>query len=397
MIDARPAGSGQAARFLLLYGLAWAGGTAAYSPFLALLLPVQVEAMAGHAAVDWLAYTTFAGAVSASLGNLLFGWLSDLTDNRRGWVGAGMVLSSLLLQAFPFAHGLAELVTLIVAWQFALNMMLGPLGAWAGDCVPDRQKGLLGGLIAFSPAFGAATGALVTSPGVAHANGRLVIVAVVVVACVIPVLLFGNPRTIEGIDALPQSKSSSRHRSQRVMLRMWLARLLVQIAEATLFAFLLYWFMTIDPTMNDTRTARIFSMVLAVSFLLALGAGRWADNHNRPILPLTICAAVSGVGLLVMACALTLAWAIIGYVIFGLATSMFLALHSGETLRVLPHPDRRGRDLGIFNLTNTLPSLIMPWLTVGLVPQFGFGVLFAVLALLATGASLLLISLPNLP
>ena len=100
--------------------------------------------------------------------------------------------------------------------------------------------------------------------------------------------------------------------------------------------------------------------------------------------------------MLIMAFAPSLEWAITGYVVFGLATSVFLALHSGETLRVLPRPDRRGRDLGLFNLTNTLPSLIMPWLTIGLVPQFGFQVLFVVLAVLAAGACLLLLFLPRL-
>jgi len=34
-------------RFVLLYALAWAGGTIAYVPLLTILLPVQVEALAG--------------------------------------------------------------------------------------------------------------------------------------------------------------------------------------------------------------------------------------------------------------------------------------------------------------------------------------------------------------
>ena len=57
---------------------------------------------------------------------------------------------------------------------------------------------------------------------------------------------------------------------------------------------------------------------------------------------------------------------------------------------MLPRPARRGRDLGFFNLTNTVPSLIMPWLTVALVPRLGFGALFGVLAALAIMAPLIL-------
>ena len=50
--------------------------------------------------------------------------------------------------------------------------------------------------------------------------------------------------------------------------------------------------------------------------------------------------------------------------------------------RVLPREDRRWRDLGLFNLTNTLPSLIMPRFALILVPYFGFSGLFVLLAIL---------------
>jgi hypothetical protein len=65
-------------------------------------------------------------------------------------------------------------------------------------------------------------------------------------------------------------------------------------------------------------------------------------------------------------------------------------------LRVLPSPANRGRDLGIFNLTNTVPSLIMPWLTIVIVPARGFAGLFVVLAVLASASAALLFSLRRL-
>ena len=79
-----------------------------------------------------------------------------------------------------------------------------------------------------------------------------------------------------------------------------------------------------------------------------------------------------------------------GYILFGLMAGVFLALHSSQTLRVLPRTRTRGRDLGIFNLTNTVPSLIMPWLVLLLIPLFGFSAFFALLAGLAALACLLL-------
>src|SRR3546814_10893518 len=92
----------------------------------------------------------------------------------------------------PLAKDVWTLVGIIIAWQLTLNMMLGPLAAWAGDCVPDDQKGLLGGLLAFSPALGAWSGALVTWPGLVSGESRLIVIALLVASAVLPVLLLGR-------------------------------------------------------------------------------------------------------------------------------------------------------------------------------------------------------------
>lgn len=386
----------QSRHFLWLYALAAAGGAVSYVPFLTLLLPIRVGELAADDTVGVLAYIAFAGAVSASVSNILFGWASDATRNRQGWILAGLVLSCILLLSVRRTDNASELLAMIVIWQIGLNMMLAPLAAWAGDCVPDMQKGRLGGLLAFAPALGALSGSLVTIPGLADADTRLMIVACLVAIMVLPVLIFGKPRPMPHL-----MRSSEDHeritvsRPRGTVARMWLSRLLVQIAEAALFAYLLVWFATIDDGFGDNQTAIVFTVVLGISVPLAMLAGRWSDRHDRPVVPLAFGAGIGAVGLVIMGFSQSLPLAIFGYVVFGLATSVFLALHTSQTLRVLPRPETRGRDLGLFNLTNTVPSLIMPWLTLALVPVFGFGGLFFVLAGLAGVATILLLSLQH--
>lgn len=383
--------------FLLLYALAWAGGAIAYVPFLTILLPVRMAALAGANDIQALGYVTFFGAIAASGGGVLFGWLSDRTGSRRFWVVAGLLLTIALLLVVPLATDVPSLIAIIIAWQLALNMMLAPLAAWAGDCVPDRQKGLLGGLLAFSPALGALSCAFVTIPGLADADGRLVLVALLVAGAVLPVLLLGRPRPFPELSApAPTEPGEGAARPASIVARMWSARLLVQIAEAALFAYLFFWFRSIEPAITDSETAQLFSLVLTIAVPLALLAGRWADRSGRPILPLVICAGVLTLGLAAMALSETLLTAKLSYVVFGVAATIFLSLHSSQTLRVLQRPERRGRDLGLFNLTNTVPSLIMPWLTISLVPGFGFDALFLLLAALASIAVVLLATMPRL-
>ena len=170
----------------------------------------------------------------------------------------------------------------------------------------------------------------------------------------------------------------------RVVLRMWAARLLVQIAEGGMFAFLLYWLRSIAPDYPEHGVANIFSLVLVCAVPLSLLLGRWSDRHSRPVRPLVASAVLCAVGMLVMAAANSLQLAIAGYVLFAIAAAIFLALHASQTLRVLPAPQHRGRDLGVFNLTNTVPGMVMPGLTVMLVALIGIGV--------NTGSALLFMS-----
>lgn len=377
--------------FLWLYALAFAGGSIAYVPFLTILLPIRVAAMTGTQRVHWLAYITFFGAIAASAGGILFGWLSDLSGVRRPWIACGLLSALALMMCVPLAREPQALLFLLIAWQLALNMMLGPLSAWAADRVPDSQLGALGGLLSLAPAIGAASAALVTTPGLAGDDGRLAIVALLVALAVIPVLVLGSP-PVQG--AVADNQHSERlpisHR-RSVAGAMWLARLLVQISEATLFAYLYYYFRSIDPSRDAHWIARLFGIVLCAAVPLDFVIGRWSDRHGRPIFPLVCAAIVLGVALISMALAVNLAQASAGYILFALAATTFLSLHSAQTFRVLSRPHRRGRDLGVFNLTNTVPSLIMPWLTVAFVPTFGFSLLFLLLAAFAFAAATLLI------
>lgn len=378
----------QSSAFLLLYALAWAGGAVAYVPFLTILMPVRVAVMAGAQRVEWVAYITFFGAVAASIGGLLFGWLSDRSGVRRPWIIAGLVGSIALMLCVPLAREPLQLLLLIVVWQLALNMMLGPLSAWAADHVPAPQLGVLGGLLALSPALGSAAGAIVTIPGLAGPDGRLALVGLLVSGCVLPALIFARPLDSTAVNMRAPEERSRTGSAARAM---WMARFLVQICEATLFAYLYYYFRSVDPQRDAGAIARLFSIVICTAVPAALLIGRWSDRHRRPIAPLIATALTLAVALGLLALASTPAEATAAYVLFGLATTIFLSLHSAQTLRVLSRAERRGFDLGMFNLTNTAPSLIMPWLTVAIVPRFGFSDLFGLLAALATGAALILV------
>lgn len=378
---------------LALFALAAAGGSVAYTPFLTVLLPLRIARLSGHDDVSALAQLTFAGAVMASVANIAFGMLSDRWGYRHRWIAAGAFLSGGLLLVTQLARDGFELLCAVIAWQLALNMMLGPLLAWAGDCIPDRQKGIFGGLLAFAPMIGALSGSLVTIDHLADATGRLLIVAALVIAMVMPVVIWGRGRERPELMRAPPKRAARGLERNWPVVMMWMARLLVQIAEAGLFAFLLFWLRSLSPDIRENLAANLLAVVLAIALLLALLLGRWSDRHERPIAPLVLCALFASLGLAIMAMAQDLQSGITGYLVFGVAGTAFLSLHTGQTLRLLPNPRHRGRDLGFFNLTNTLPSMAIPWIVIALMPAFGFTGFFALLALCSVLSAICLVVL----
>lgn len=389
--EAATAAGRQSTRFLLLYAFANAGGVAAYIPLLTLLLPTKMAVAAGDARIEWLGAATLAGAISASVSNIGFGWASDVTGTRRGWVAVGLALT---LASYALIHAAATpiaIVGAVILYQAALNMMLSPLAAWAADTVPDAQKGLLGGLLGAGQPIGALAGVLVTLPFLRGQGMQLTAVCAILVALTLPLLVMATPRVTRIGSSAPRPAQLTMRRVDLSLL--WLARLLVQIAGSVLFAFLLYYFHSLPGRpASEADVARLSGITLIAAMPLALLLGRASDRigARRPFLVGT--ALAMSAGLAVMGLRPDFGMAVTGYALFGCGLTIFLSLHSVYAMQLLPSASHRGRDLGLFNLTNTLPALLSPLLAVGLAPEYGFeGLMIALALLVAVAAALIFV------
>lgn len=368
---------------LLGLALAQGGGVIAYAPFLTLLLPARVTALAGRDDVAWLGAMTFAGAVASSLGGVLFGWLSDRSGGRRGWVVAGLALSAALQMATAWAPDPRWMLALVVGWQLALNMMLVPMMAWAGDVLPPRQQGRFGAMLAFAPALGAVSGVVVTALAPGAYLGELGLVALLSSGACLPLLLGRlSGKVTRGHGHLPPQRRFAKR-------GMWLGRLLVQIGVAGLTGYVYFWLRGIDPAMGDVDKALCLAAGLVLSIVLAALAGHHADRTGRARKMLALLSLGAAAALIIMAAVSKPLAAKLAYVFYAGTSSAFLALHGSQMLRVLPNPARRGRDLGLFNLANTVPALLMPVLAVPLVSRLGYAPFFLLLAGLAAGAAII--------
>ena len=372
----------RSARFLLVLALAHAGGVVAYLPLLSLLLPIKIGVLAGEARIGVFTATVSAGALAASASNVLFGSLSDRAveqgGGRRRVMAAGALATAVSFAGVATATSAPAIILAIVLFQVAVNALLAPLFAIMADEVPDAQKGLLGGLLALANPFASAVSAVLLAQVWAE-GPRLAIVAVVMAMAIAPLFLVAA-RPV----ALPASSAEAPPR--RDLLVAWGARLLVQVAGNVLSLYLLYYFESVAPGTATTKLAPRIGHLLTLAYALPLPAallvGRFSDRIGRRKPFLLAAAGVAAAGLLGMAVAADWRGAAAAFILYAVGSSVFLTLHAGFAMQLLPDPAHRGRDLGLLNLTNTLPALAGPALTWWLATPQDFGAVMLTLAAL---------------
>jgi MFS family permease len=370
--------------FLIVFALANVGGVIAYLPLLTLLLPLKVEALSGAARIGVFTACITAGALSASGANVLFGWLSDRSlrrgGGRRRWMVGGIVATAASYAAVAVAETPVALVAAIVAFQFAVNALLAPMMAIMAEEVPDAQKGIAGGLLSLGSPVASAFSTLLVGGAILPEAARLALVPAVVGACVLPLLLV---RGVPSAGIVPHAPVAA---SRRDLVIAGLSRLLVQVAAVVTQAYLLYYFESIvgGAARGDlpARIGGLLVLVFVIPLPIAVLLGRLSDLTWRRTPFLLIAAAVAVAGLLGMAAARDWTGGAIAFGVYVTGSSVFVALHAAFAMQLLPDPAHRGRDLGVFNLANTLPSLLGPPLTWMLAAPHDFTAVLLLLAVL---------------
>ena len=362
---------------LLAFSLAWSGGYIAYTPFLTLLLPIRFTELAGAADRDWLALSATLGAIAAGLSNILWGWLSDRYKPRKAWFGAGLVLTGIACALIWRATTPAATIAAVVAWQTALNMLLGPLAAYfATACRTSRRAPSVACSCSvllrrrFHSWRGLGTAVAGGAAGNDHGRGGFLRRAIAAHSTRRSDRRRGGPEKVEDFTTAAPT-----------LVGLWVVRLVVQVAEGLLFLFVYY--LLRERSGGDLSVAGYAltnAAVQLISVPIALDA--WtAVRSNRPTQMAArrhACDGHSGTrgdgdnGRLVADRSLL---RIVSHRIEQLPCAS-LDLCDAEAA----NPRHYGRDLGFFNLTNTLPSLTTPILAVMVVGQFGYSGLLLGLA-----------------
>ncbi len=381
--------------FLLVFALANVGGVIAYLPLLTLLLPLKIELLSGPARIGVFTACVTAGAIAASGSGILFGWLSDRSMHggigRRGWITAGLIATAASYALVALATTPVQIVLAVVAFQLAVNALLAPMMAIMSEEIPDAQKGVAGGLLSLGSPAASGVSALLVGQAMLPEAARFALIPVAVAACLCP-LLVSRRHLVVHSPCPDDGEATSRPLPRRDLAVAGMSRLLVQIAGVVTQAYLLYYFESIPTDGSRADLPARIGHLLTLAFLLplpiALVLGRLSDLTRRRKPFLLIAAGVASAGLIGMAGATDWASGAAGFVVYAIGSSVFVALHAAFAMQLLPSPAHRGRDLGLLNLANTLPSLLGPPLTWMLATPHDFSAVLLTLAVLTLGGGL---------
>jgi MFS family permease len=366
------------------------------------LIPLQVQRIDPTGQNGSLAAIVAIGAIASMIGAPIAGALTDRTRSRLGgrapWMIAGALASLALALAMAAAPTIPLMVVVMVLLQFTTALILTPVSAYIPDRVPAPKRGL------FSAAYGAAQlvgGVIGQTVGAGFASALLVGYLVAGVVLAVLVILFALVNVRSNIDE-PKPPLNLR----AIASTFWVSpvahpnfawtffgRFLLFTGYFPLQTFLLYLLQDYiglrDAAVAAVPTIALASLVGTLVGSIAGGLIAQRIGRTKPII--FAASAIVVVGLVVPMIWPTLTAMIVYSALAGLGIGSYISVDLILITLVLPSAGDAGKDLGIINITTTLPQTIGAALGAIAIGLFGtyFALIPMAIAATVVGAVLL--------
>jgi MFS family permease len=360
------------ARFVAIYALAYAALWLALLTPAMITLALRVRQLAGSEAERPASLVLFVGAIAALVGNPIFGALSDRTRSRFGRRRPYLVGGVLAGFAALALMGQAPSITLVgVGWclaQLAYNAVLAALVAIVPDRIPASQRGTVVGILGVCMPVGQIVGTWLVQLFADNLTLALLVPGAIGVAGVLA-LTFVLPDTLPAQAALESQGAPGRSRhfdllAHRDFLWAWSSRVL--FVMGSIFLQVYQPFLLLDGLgFRAVEVPRlIFRSTLvqaAMVVMWSLIAGRLSDRTGRRKPIAMVGSVIQGLGLWLIAIAPTYTTFLFGIALTGMGHGVYEGVNLALVTEVLPDRARHAaKDLGLLNITNTLPQVVAP-------------------------------------
>ncbi|MDQ0189768.1 MFS transporter [Alicyclobacillus cycloheptanicus] len=313
---------------------------------------------------------------------------------RRSFVLAGGVINTIGLVGMYDTHSLP----LYTAFLFL--SLLGQGGTQSGyqalwsDVVSEEDRGASAGVQGAATLLGNIAG--LASAGILGGHQVvLVMAAVMMCGMLLTVWLVRESTGPKPAAASPRPRLQIQNRRNFAIV-FW-SQAYVAFGMTLLMTFVLYFFRDVLHVQNATSgTASVAILALAGAVISSILMGRVSDGGKRRTLVAAsgLPMAIAAIGFAVLQRA-DLLW--LFALLFGLGYGTFLSTGWALTVDTLPDPQNVARDLGVWNVASTFPTVLAPicggWVLSAYVgsPATGYRVLFILSGLfLAAGGAVIL-------
>ena len=385
--------------WIALLSLANLGLWLGYFGPLQVLLPDQVEDIAGDGKTTALGIVTGLGALVAVLAGPIAGALSDSTRLRTGrrhtWIVIGALIGLAGLVVLPTQHTVAGLAVWWCVAQAGLNTLQAGLTAVVPDRTPVRQRGLVSGWVGLTQSVGVVAGVLLVTVVVTGLTSGYLLIGVLVLLTALPfVIATPDPP----VSPAPRFTAASLWSAFRFSVRRnpdfawaWATRFLVQLGNAMATLYLLYFLRDRVHYANaEDGLAILIVVYTAATVLTVVVGGVLSDRSGRRKPSVIVSGYVMALAALILAMWPTWTGALVAAVVLGLGFGVYLSVDQALITQVLPAEQDRARDLGIINIANSAPQVLGPALAFPIVSYLGgYPVLYVVVAAVTVLGSVL--------
>jgi MFS family permease len=387
--------------FVAFYALGYVGAYVALITPVATTLALKVAELDPAGKEASLGLISAVGAFFALVTNPLAGALSDRTTSRFGrrrpFIAIGTVGGVIGLGVVGFAPSIP---IALVGWaiaQIGFNLVLAALQALLPDQIPLSRRAKVSAILGISQqvsplvgigiamgvmAAGASMGPVFVIPGLVGAALLALLVVKLPDAPLLTAPRFSWLEFAKGFRPTPGKAADFGFT--------WFGRFFVILGFAIYTTYQVYFItdrIGIDRanvTGVQLVAVLIFSVVLTAS---AVVSGRLSDRWQRRKVFVYLAVGVVSVGLVMLAFTSTLPAFFVAAAVMGVGIGAFFAVDLALVTDVLPDQEHAAaKDLGIFNIANTLPQSVAPAIAPWLLAIGGSGnytILFLAAAVIA--------------
>jgi MFS family permease len=314
---------------------------------------------------------TISGAVIAMAVQPTIGSISDYTMTRWGrrkpYILIGSVLDLVFLAGIATSQSLLAIAAFVALLQFSSNFAQGPFQGYVPDLIPAEQVGLASALVGMMQILGNVSGYVIAGIAVALDQYALGLIALGVLelatmlSVVVRVREGPTPKSRAGRSwaAIAAEAWGTDILRERSFLWLVASRLAVLMGGGVLTNLAVFYLArSLGMTQEEAGSAFIVMVGLVAlgTVIAVVPAARASDRVGRKKVIYLSCA-VGAAGLAIVAVAPGFPVAVVGAVVFGLSTGIFLAVDWALMTDIIPKASS-GRYMGLSNVATASSGVL---------------------------------------